>query len=69
MVWHGIVGIVALISALLHFVSPETVCKIDEIGKGVVISMEHLVRTHPQKLGLFYLLAGIFLVYIGFFRK
>ncbi len=69
MLWHGIVGIVALILAVLHFVSPESVCKIDEFGKGVVISMERMVRRHPKKLGLFYLLAGIFLVYIGFFLR
>ena len=69
MLWHGIVGIVALILAVLHFVSPESVCKIDEFGKRVVISMERMVRRHPKKLGLFYLLAGIFLVYIGFFLK
>ncbi len=69
MLWHGIIGIVALILALLHFVNPESVCKIDELGKKVVISMERTVRRHPKKLGLFYLLAGIFLVYIGFFLR
>ncbi len=69
MVWYGIIGIVALVSAVLHFVSPDAVCRIDEFGKRVVISMESMVRRHPKKLGFFYLLAGIFLIYIGFFLK
>ncbi len=69
MVWHGILGIVALILAVLHFVSPESVCRIDDFGKRVIVSMERMVMRHPKKLGLFYLLAGIFLIYIGFFFR
>ena len=67
MLWHGPVGIVALILGILHFISPKTVCKIDDFGKHMVVSMEHMVMRHPKKLGVFYLLAAVLLIYVGFF--
>lgn len=35
----GVIGLVSLILAYLHFFRPNTVNKIDELGKKVVVSM------------------------------
>ncbi|MFH0731533.1 MAG: hypothetical protein V2A72_01250 [Candidatus Omnitrophota bacterium] len=65
----GLIGIVALALGILHFTSTDTICKIDEIGKKVIITMDKMVKKYPKRLGVLYIIAATFLIYVGFFLK
>lgn len=62
----GIIGIIALILGMLHVFFPKVVESIDKVGRKIVLTPERMVK-HRAKFALFYIIGGIFLVYVGFF--
>lgn len=64
----GFIGVASLVLTYLHFFRPKAVSKIDDIGKKEVIKMGGIVESRRSTiwLGVFYFIAGLCLVYIGF---
>jgi hypothetical protein len=67
-IWFSIIGIVALILSFLYFFKPATIKKLDEFGKKVILNPERFIK-QGKKIAVFYLIAGIGLIYIAFFFK
>lgn len=64
----GFIGVASLVLTYLHFFRPETVSKIDDVGKKEVIKMSGIAKSRRGAiwLGVFYFIAGLCLVYVGF---
>lgn len=62
--WFGIIGIIALILSFLYLFRPEVVRKMDEFGNKLILTSERLLEKR-KKVGLFYFITGIILVYIA----
>ena len=60
--WFGIIGVMSLVLSFLYFFRPEAVRKIDEFGKRFILGSEKLLE-QKKKIGFFYLIAGIILIY------
>ncbi|MFH1411835.1 MAG: hypothetical protein ABIG55_04230 [Candidatus Omnitrophota bacterium] len=62
--WFAAIGIISFVLSFLYFFMPETVKKMDEIGRKAVLDHTEILDKR-RMIGLFYLLAGIGLVYMG----
>ena len=62
--WFGVIGIMALILSFLYLFRPETIRKMDEFGTKLILTSEKLLEKR-KKIGLFYFITGIVLVYIA----
>ena len=62
--WFGVIGIVALILSFLYLFRPDAIKKMDEFGQKLILTSEKLLEKR-KKIGLFYFIAGILLVYIA----
>ena len=65
--WFAIIGATALILSFLYFFRPEAIKKIDEFGRQLIVTSERLLEQR-KKIALFYLIAGIALIYTAFRR-
>ena len=65
---YGIIGIVALILGFLYLLSPGAVKKMDQLGRRIIMSSDAML-SHRKITGCFYVVAGVVLIYIGFFWK
>ena len=65
----GILGILAFVLAILHFVNPEAVLKLNKFGISTTVKMNDMVKKYPKTLGVIYLIASAVLIYVGFFLK
>lgn len=62
---YRILGIIFLVVGVLYIFSPQTMKKIDQIGKKLLWKDEWSI-THRIGFGIFFLIVGILLCYTGF---
>ena len=62
---YRILGIIYLVVGVLYILSPQTMKKIDEIGKKLLWKDEWSI-THRIGFGIFFLIVGFVLCYAGF---
>ena len=62
---YRILGIIYLVVGVLYILSPQTMKKIDEIGKKLLWKDEWSI-THRIGFGIFFFIVGILLCYAGF---
>jgi hypothetical protein len=62
---YRILGIIYLVVGVLYILSPQTMKKIDQIGKKLLWKDEWSI-THRIGFGIFFLIVGILLCYAGF---
>ena len=65
MLWLGIIGIISLILGLIYLLGPGAITKLDELGKNVLISIDHTLKYHIW-VGIFFAVAGAVMIYLGF---
>jgi hypothetical protein len=68
MAWLGYIGIMTLILGLLYLLAPNVIIKLDEWGRGVLISADHILK-HRICVGLIFAIAGAAMIYLGFTIK
>lgn len=62
---YRILGIIYLVVGVLYILSPQTMKKLDQIGKKLLWKDEWSI-THRIGFGIFFLIVGILLCYAGF---
>ena len=62
---YRILGIIYLVVGVLYILSPQTMKKIDQVGKKLLWKDEWSI-THRIGFGIFFLIVGILLCYTGF---
>ncbi len=62
---YRILGIIFLVVGILYVFSPQTMKKIDQMGKKLLWKDEWSI-THRIGFGIFFLIVGILLCYAGF---
>ncbi len=62
---YRILGIIFLVVAALYILSPQTMKKIDEVGKKLLWKDEWSIA-HRIGFGIFFLIVGLILCYAGF---
>jgi len=65
----GIIGIIALIFAVFYLFFPNFLSFLNALGREITLDISALLEKHRVAVGVFYLIGGIFMVYIGFFFK
>ncbi|MCP4652285.1 MAG: hypothetical protein GY858_02725 [Candidatus Omnitrophica bacterium] len=65
----GIIGVVALIFAVFFIFFPNFIAYLDAMGREVVIDISATLQSHRLATGIFYFVAGIFMIYVGFFYR
>jgi hypothetical protein len=65
----GIIGMISLIFATLNLFFPNFISFLNALGRDTIIDISSLLQKHRRIVGIFYLIAGIFMSYIGFFYK
>jgi hypothetical protein len=68
MAWLGYIGIMTLILGLLYLLAPNVIIKLDEWGRGVLISADQILK-HRIWVGLIFAAAGAAMIYLGFTIK
>jgi len=63
--FYRILGIIFLAVGVLYILSPQTMKKIDEVGKKLLWKDEWSI-THRIGFGIFFLIVGLVLCYAGF---
>lgn len=62
---YRILGIIFLVVGVLYMLSPQTMKKIDEVGKKLLWKDEWSIA-HRIGFGIFFLIVGLILCYTGF---
>ena len=62
---YRILGIIFLVVGILYILSPQTMKKIDQMGKKLLWKDEWSI-THRIGFGIFFLIVGLVLCYAGF---
>jgi len=63
--FYRILGIIFLVVGVLYILSPQTMKKIDQMGKKLLWKDEWSI-THRIGFGIFFLIVGLVLCYAGF---
>ncbi len=62
---YRVLGIIFLVVGVLYIFSPQTIKKLDQIGKKLLWKDEWSI-THRIGFGIFFFIVGILLCYAGF---
>ena len=63
----GVIGLISAIAGVLYLFFPNALSYLNAMGREIVIDISGALEKHRLGVGVFYLIAGLFMIYMSFF--